>query len=188
MLFLCRCPEGFSFKRLILVSFITIVASTLLPFCSQAQQKSIAANPDAFWTSRVEPLLDRQCLKCHVGVRQQGSLDLRSLDTILRGGGSGPAIIPGRPNESRILQFIAPKSEMHMPPAPKKQLPPEEIGVLKTWIATGRRPMERRICASGASWNTGQCAWVGEGSITHVTGVGAGRLFELASHYIDPNA
>ena len=66
-------------------------------------------NPDEFWSNRVEPLLDRQCLKCHAGVRQRGGLDLRSLETILRGGDSGPAIIPGKPNESRIVQYRAAK-------------------------------------------------------------------------------
>jgi hypothetical protein len=115
------------------------------------------ANPDVLWTDKVEPLLDKQCLKCHAGVRQQGGLDLRSLDTILRGGTSGPAIIPGKPTESRLLEFIAPKSEMHMPPDPKKQLSPADIALLKTWISL--LPVPKSKLASGKSTNN---TWVAD--------------------------
>lgn len=113
-----------------------------------------AENPEEFWSSRVEPLLDKQCLKCHAGVRQRGGLDLRSLDTILRGGDSGPAMVPGKPNESRILQYALPKSDTHMPPLEtKKQLSAEEIAVLKTWITLLPTPKSKPAVA--ASINSG---------------------------------
>jgi hypothetical protein len=130
---------------------VKTVALTTVP------AKPVPVNPDVFWTNHVEPLLDKQCLKCHAGVRQQGGLDLRSLDTILRGGGSGPAIIPGKPAESRIVQFIVAKSEMHMPPDLKKQLSVEEIAILKTWIAL--LPAPKSKLALGTSTNT---TWVPE--------------------------
>ena len=84
-------------------------------------------------------------------------MDLRSLDTILRGGASGPEIIPGKPNESRILDFIAPKAEEHMPPDPKKQLTAEEIAVFKTWISL--LPTPKSPLASGKSTNN---TWVAD--------------------------
>jgi hypothetical protein len=127
----------------------------LLPVWSQAGETAHVENPDAYWASRVEPLLDKQCLKCHAGVRQLGGLDLRSLDTILRGGDRGPAIVPGKPSESRIMQFILPKPGEHMPPDPKKQLSAEEISVLKTWIAL--LPAPKSKLASVASKDN---AWV----------------------------
>lgn len=151
---------------------LAALAVLLFPVCSQAQQKqaqhkavltkadAVKASPEgpeALWTNRVEPLLDKQCLKCHAGVRQQGGLDLRSLDTILRGGGSGPAIIPGKPNESRILEYIVPKAEMHMPPDPKKQLTAEEIAVFKTWISA--LPVPKSKLASGKSTDN---TWVAD--------------------------
>ena len=153
--------------RQIIVPILAILTLVLSPVCSEAQQKpglgkagavkAVEANPDAFWTSRVEPLLDKQCLKCHAGVRQQGGLDLRSLDTILRGGGSGPAIIPGRPNESRLLQYLSPKPDTRMPPAPRKPLSAEEISVFKTWIAL--LPVPKSRAASGTTADT---TWVPE--------------------------
>ncbi len=158
----------------LLASLLTVPTVILFAVCSQAQQKpvpakspvqkagakalpvkAIAENPDVFWTNRVEPLLDKQCLKCHAGVRQQGGLDLRSLDTILRGGTSGPEIMPGKPDQSRILTYIVPKAEEHMPPDPKRQLTPEEIAVVKTWISM--LPAPKSKVASGSSTNN---AWV----------------------------
>ncbi len=131
---------------------IALLAFLLLPISSYAVETARTVTPDEFWTSRVEPLLDKQCLKCHAGVRQRGGLDLRSLDTILRGGDSGPAIIPGKPNESRMLQYILPKSDSHMPPADtKKQLSAEEIAVLKTWITLLPPPKSKLTTALATS-------------------------------------
>ena len=100
---------------------------------------------EEYWHRQVEPLLDRSCLKCHAGVRQQGGLDLRSLQTILRGGDSGPAIVPGKPDESRLVKYVLPQPGPHMPPDPKKQLAPEAITALKNWIALlppqGKQPV-----------------------------------------------
>src|ERR1044071_2355797 len=82
---------------------------------------------EALWDTQVLPILDRYCFKCHAGVRQKSGLDLRSLDTILRGGERGPAVIPGKPDESRLLAFLAPEADPHMPPEGKKQVTPLEI-------------------------------------------------------------
>ena len=93
-------------------------------------------NPETLYQRRVAPLIDKYCLKCHAGVQQKGGLDLRSLETALRGGESGSALIPGKPNESHLFQFVSPKAANHMPPDPKRQLTAEEISLLKTWIAS----------------------------------------------------
>jgi hypothetical protein len=164
---------GFSpTQQRILVPLAATLTVALFSVCSRAQQKAVSAHasvvktgvvkavaedPETFWVSHVEPLLDKQCLKCHAGVRQQGGLDLRSLDTILRGGVSGPEIVPGKPGESRILSYIVPKAEEHMPPDPKKQLTPEEIAVFKTWIAM--LPVPKSKLATGKSTDN---TWVAD--------------------------
>jgi hypothetical protein len=116
---------------------------------------ALARGPDDLWSNRVEPLLDKQCLKCHAGVRQKGGLDLRSLETILRGGEHGPAIIPGKPEESHLVQFVLAGSDPHMPSGNKKQLTPDEIGILRTWVA--QLPIAKSKLASGSSTNN---SWV----------------------------
>ena len=71
---------------------------------------------EELWYDKVEPLFDKNCFKCHGGVKQKGGLDLRSLQNILKGGESGPAIFPGRPDQSHIFQFTHVGSDPHMPP------------------------------------------------------------------------
>src|SRR5689334_1858264 len=90
---------------------------------------------ERMWDNDVLPVLDRYCFKCHAGVRQKSGLDLRSLDTILRGGERGPAVIPGKPDESRLLAFLAPDADPHMPPEGKKQVTPAEIDLIRQWIS-----------------------------------------------------
>lgn len=108
------------------------------------------------WRTRVEPLLERHCFKCHGGVQQKADLDLRSLETILRGGENGPAIVPSRPEQSRLFQFVQPGSDPHMPLDEKKQLGNEDLALLKTWIQT-LPPAERLLGRPGAT-NT---SWAG---------------------------
>ena len=54
----------------------------------------------------VLPILLRRCTICHGGTYTEGELDLRSRETILRGGESGPAIVPGDAEGSRIIQKV----------------------------------------------------------------------------------
>src|SRR3569623_851089 len=119
------------------MNFVTVYR-LLIALCvyACAQDRVLAARmPEQMWDESVAPILDRNCFKCHAGVRQKSGLDLRSLDTILRGGERGPAIIPGKPDESRIIQFILPGADPHMPNE-GKQLPDDEEETLRQWIRT----------------------------------------------------
>ena len=85
------------------------------------------------WDGDVRPLLQKNCSKCHGGVKQKGGLDLRSQEAALRGGESGAAIVPQKPDESLMLKLLRPDADPHMPP--KKQLAEEDIALLTTWVA-----------------------------------------------------
>src|ERR1700675_3023632 len=55
----------------------------------------------------VLPILTKQCLGCHGGLRQKGGLDLRTMAAMLKGGRSGPAVKSGDVNGSLMWQRIA---------------------------------------------------------------------------------
>ncbi|HVX59189.1 MAG TPA: DUF1549 domain-containing protein [Pirellulales bacterium] len=95
-----------------------------------------AAEPEELWVQGAEPVLERHCFKCHGGVRQQGGLDLRSLENLLVGGDQSSAVEPGDPADSLIYLYIQPDADPHMPPGEGKQLAPEEIGAIADWIAS----------------------------------------------------
>ncbi len=80
---------------------------------------------ETFFREKIEPILVGRCLECH-GKERKGKLDLRSKATVLKGGESGKAIVPGNPDESLLIQYL---SDGEMPP--EKPLPVDEIALLK---------------------------------------------------------
>ena len=90
----------------------------------------------AFFEARVRPVLVEKCYGCHGADKQKGGLRLDSRDALRTGGDSGPAIVPGKPDESRLVRAIrhADKS-LKMPP--DKKLPAEQVADLERWVAQG---------------------------------------------------
>src|SRR6266849_5278448 len=68
----------------------------------------------------VLPILTKQCLGCHGGLRQKGGLDMRTIPLMLKGGKSGPAVKAGDDNASELWQRI---TADEMPPGEKKLSP-----------------------------------------------------------------
>ena len=88
----------------------------------------------AFFESRVRPVLQARCFDCHGGGKSKGGLDLTSREGLLKGGNRGPAIEPGAPDESLLVEAINHR-ELKMPPRGK--LSPAEIEALSRWIEIG---------------------------------------------------
>jgi len=85
----------------------------------------------------IQPLLKAHCLSCHGPEKQKGRLRLDSKAAALRGGVSGPVLVPGKAAESRLLQAIlAPEAEDRMP-KDAAPLAPAKISLLRTWIDQG---------------------------------------------------
>src|SRR5947209_2115013 len=99
---------------------------------------------DALWTAHVEPMLREHCAECHNPTKAKSGLDVSSLQTLLRGGDRGAAVVPGRANDSNLYKFLSSDSDPHMPPAKHKPLGEEDIGLIKKWID------ELPIVASGS--------------------------------------
>src|SRR5262245_66032226 len=90
-----------------------------------------------FFEKQVRPLLAARCYECHSGksVKLEGGLRLDSLAAALKGGETGPAVVPGKPKESLLVDAINYGELYQMPP--KSKLPPEEIAVLTKWVEMG---------------------------------------------------
>jgi hypothetical protein len=94
---------------------------------------AFAQNTD-FFEKRIRPVLATKCYGCHGAEKQFGSLRLDSRDRILRGGGRGAAAIPGKPDESLLVQAIRHQG-LAMPVGGKLQ--PAEIAAFEEWIVKG---------------------------------------------------
>ena len=89
---------------------------------------------DAPLPEKARSVLQQHCLSCHGETRISG-LDLRQRESLLKGGNSGPAIVPGHPEESLLYQAVLQTGELKMPVG--GALSPEEVGVLREWIQAG---------------------------------------------------
>ena len=91
-----------------------------------------------FYLTKVKPLLKSECYKCHSheSGKSKGGLMLDSVNAILKGGGSGPAIIPGNAQKSRLIHTVKRLDEDEAMP-PKKTLTKDQISILEKWIQDG---------------------------------------------------
>jgi len=117
------------------------LAAVILFACSLTAQAAAGAEPDkaeqeAFFESKVRPLLAEHCVACHGADEQAGELRLDRRAAVQRGGGSGPVIVPGKPEASSLIRAIGySDNALQMPPEGK--LPAEAIAVLTAWVSTG---------------------------------------------------
>jgi hypothetical protein len=88
-----------------------------------------------FFEKSIRPLLAEQCGKCHGPAKQWSGLRLDSRAAALKGGDLGPAIVPGRPQESRLIEAVKQTGDLQMPPDGK--LTDAQIAALDRWIAIG---------------------------------------------------
>src|SRR5438445_2288273 len=85
----------------------------------------------------IQPILEKSCFECHAGTKARGELQLDTREHALKGGESGPALIPGKSADSLLVQAVAGlKSDLIMP---KKgdRLSTEQISLLRAWIDQG---------------------------------------------------
>ncbi len=91
----------------------------------------------AFFEQRVRPLLIARCYQCHSEEKKvNGGLRLDSRRGLIEGGDSGPAVTPGKPEESLLLKAVRyADADLQMPPDGK--LPAAELAVLEEWVRSG---------------------------------------------------
>ncbi len=95
-----------------------------------------AAEPEAFFESKVRPLLVEHCIECHGGEKTKGGLRLTHRAGWESGGDSGPAVVPGNPDESLLIKAVRYRDEdLSMPP--ERKLSDAQIAVLEEWVRMG---------------------------------------------------
>jgi hypothetical protein len=87
----------------------------------------------------VAPILQARCTECHGARNVKGGLDLENWADIERGGKDGPAVAAGDPEKSLLFQRLnlPLEHQEHMPPRRRAQPSPEEMALIRKWIALG---------------------------------------------------
>lgn len=142
-------------RRLITAAVIALAASRALSAAAPTvagvppPRDTVSPADAAFFETKIRPVLIDSCYKCHShdADRVKGGLLLDSSQALLMGGDTGPAIIPGKPDESLLITAIRYKDEdLQMPPKGKK-LSDAQIADLTDWVRRGA-PDPRAVAAA----------------------------------------
>src|SRR5437870_13700235 len=112
-----------------------------------------AAADTEFFEKRIRPLLTERCIECHSPEHKvKGGLRLDSREGWQTGGDSGPAIVPGKPDDSLLITAVRYRDkDLKMPP--KKKLSADEVTALEQWVKAGAQ--DPRVALAGAKKQTG---------------------------------
>ncbi len=103
-----------------------------------ASESNPTAAQLAFFEKSIRPVLVKECFSCHAKTAPaiKGGLKLDTREDLLKGGKTGPVVIPGNPDDSRLIQLLRhARGDVKMPP--KKKLDDAVIADFATWVAMG---------------------------------------------------
>src|SRR5262245_5838499 len=138
---------------------LTTLATGLFAALLQAQSPAPAPPTSVTFAKDIQPIMERSCWTCHGESMQLSKLDLRTREAALKGGATGPAIVPGDAEHSRLYRMVAGLEAISMP-MEGDALKPAEVAAIKAWIdqgaqweapvsfATDIQPIMERTC-----WN-----------------------------------
>src|SRR6516225_3564939 len=149
---------------------ILLIAGTLLLGCALVPRWSgtlLAADETAlsdgqrFYIEKIRPILSQKCYKCHTD-QPNSRFRVDSREAILQGGKRGPAIVPGDPENSLLIQAVRQTGDLKMPK--EGSLDEQEIADLVAWVKMGAPwdPLEKRqptvltVSAAAAASSVGE--------------------------------
>jgi mono/diheme cytochrome c family protein len=125
-----------------------------------AAEAAITPEQSDFFEKKIRPLLVDRCIDCHAE-DANGGLQLDSAAGLRRGGAGGPAVVSGKPEESRLIHAVRGEKGLKAMP-PDDPLSESEIADLVKWIETGAAdprtdggassPLERLFDRAGDHW------------------------------------
>ena len=124
------------------------LAMLLATGVTRAATPEPSADQVKFFEEKVRPILAENCYKCHGSEQQKGSLRLDLREAAMAGGEDGPVIVPGRPEQSVLVEAIRWES-FEMPP--KNKLNETQIATLTEWIRRGAPMPQDHGGGSGVS-------------------------------------
>lgn len=119
------------------VRIAIVVLTCLLPWASRAAQSVRSVKPISF-ADDIRPLLNKNCIGCHGGVKKAGRVSFLFRDEAMSKGKSGEfPVVPGHPKKSHLLERITDKDDPMPPEEHGPMLSPKDVDLLKRWIQEG---------------------------------------------------
>jgi mono/diheme cytochrome c family protein len=102
-----------------------------------AQLAVVGTAEEVDYARDVRAIFKERCWACHGALKQKSDLRLDSVSLMMRGGVSGPAVVPAQPDDSPLWQRITSEDPAERMPPEGKALPPEQLARIKAWITQG---------------------------------------------------
>lgn len=157
-------PHLRTIRLLLAVLLMTAALVCLRAEPAVAILRPVSPEAAEFFEKKIRPLLDERCYECHSAEANKfkGGLRLDIRDGALKGGDSGPAVIPGKPEESLLIKAVRrADSDLIMPP--KHKLSPEEVADLVAWVKMGapdpRSETNAPVTGYGVDLEAGKKFW-----------------------------
>jgi hypothetical protein len=133
-------------KHVLHVTLWSTALISLAPTADGPSGPDRPAKAALFFETNIRPILAGTCVKCHGEKKTRGGLRLDSRAALLQGGDSGPAVIPGDPDQSLLIQAIRQShQEIKMPP--NRRLPDEVVKDFVTWVKDGAAWSGERVAS-----------------------------------------
>ena len=117
---------------------ICLTAMLVTSLLSTSSHSARADERDDFFEAKIRPVLVGTCFRCHGETKTGGALRIDSREMLIKGGESGPAIVPGKPEESLLIKAIQRQADVSaMPPEKDKALRADQVAAFVTWIKAG---------------------------------------------------
>jgi hypothetical protein len=125
-------------SRFIVFPPTVLVALSLPLLAAVSVGESLKPDDLEFFEAKIRPLLSEHCYKCHAedSKKIKGGLLLDRKAGWMKGGDSGEVIVPGKPDESLLIEMVERDPEVEAMP-PKTALKPEQVADLREWVKRG---------------------------------------------------
>lgn len=117
---------------------VLVVTTTVRAFRAPQVAQQPATREVEFFESQIRPLLVESCFHCHTD-DEKGGLRLDSRERMLKGGESGPAIVPGNPDASLLIRAVRHAEGAPKMPKDDPRLTDAQVAALAEWIRSGAR-------------------------------------------------
>lgn len=114
--------------------------SIVLAFAGPGTAIEPTAKKPVSFINDIAPIFKESCFACHDTKKRKGKLDMTTFANLRKGGDNDDPIVPGKPDESMLIDLIAAKGSKRMPPKESGDpLPAEKVALVKRWIEQGAK-------------------------------------------------
>jgi hypothetical protein len=132
----------------------------ILPFFLSAPAAQADDKGVEFFEKKVRPVLVEHCYRCHSKEfkKNRGGLRVDSRAALLAGGDTRPAVVPGKPEQSLLIEALSHKGDVKMPP--DKPLSAQAVADLTAWVKMGAPAPDGKVeVAKGIDWTEARKFW-----------------------------